>query len=234
MTQKRKTEEKRPNTKAAELHRIADTIAEAAERAEPVTETERTEQRAERLKRWTERRAELHRIADTLTKAAERADTEEAERGNVVTFLAWRLFDSYIPTQELIALLDNGKRAPFWAFAELPEMAKTKRAQRKRSRTINGRKDKRLTVEDINAVIDDLAAQYDRVPTPKEVCGELSTQRGTEYEGERKAVSRLLNGAPWVIWDTEQREHSIEGGEGMTLTEYIRMRTRDTLEIFDD
>lgn len=168
-----------------------------------------------------------------------RPNTEAAERADVVKRLALRLFNSYIPTPELEALLD-GERAPFWAFAELPEMAETKRAQRARSRTINGRRDKPLTMEAINDVIDDLAAQNGRAPTAKEVCAELSTQRGTEYEGERKAVSRLLNGAPWAVWDAERRTHFIEGGGGMTLKKYIRMRTikpgeraRELLEIFN-
>ena len=160
------------------------------------------------------------------------AQAERAERVDVLRRLAARLYKSYIPTPALAALLD-AKAAPLWAFEELPAMAETKRAQRDRKRE----GETPLTFELLDAVIDQLHKATGKPPTPGEVCAELCERRGTEAEGERKAVSRLLNGdEPRGIWDSEFEMHDAIGGCPLTLSEYIRRQTDPeewAREIFD-
>ena len=151
---------------------------------------------------------------------------ERAERVEVLRRLASRLYSSYLTTPELAALLDENK-APLWAFEELPALAETKRAQRNRKRVINGRRERPLTLDMLDAVIDDLYRTSGEPPKPGDVYAELSERRETDVEGERKAVSRLLNGdEPRGIWDSEFEMHDAIGGDYMTLSEYIRRHTR--------
>ena len=152
------------------------------------------------------------------------AQAERAERVEVLRRLASRLYSSYLTTPELAALLDENK-APLWAFEELPAMAETKRAQRNRKRVISGRREKPLTFDILDAVIDDLYRANGKPPKPGDVYAELSERRETDVEGERKAVSRLLSGdGPRGIWDSEFEMHDAIGGDYMTLSEYIRRR----------
>lgn len=152
------------------------------------------------------------------------AQAERAERVEVLRRLASRLYSSYLTTPELAALLDENK-APLWAFEELPALAETKRAQRNRKRVINGRREKPLTFDILDAVIDDLYRANGKPPKPGDVYAELSERRETDVEGERKAVSRLLSGdGPRGIWDSEFEMHDAIGGDYMTLSEYIRRR----------
>ena len=152
------------------------------------------------------------------------AQAERAERVEVLRRLASRLYSSYLTTPELAALLDENK-APLWAFEELPALAETKRAQRNRKRVINGRRERPLTLDMLDAVIDDLYRANGKPPKPGDVYAELSERRETDVEGERKAVSRLLSGdGPRGIWDSEFEMHDAIGGDYMTLSEYIRRR----------
>ena len=169
----------------------------------------------------TERKNDETPAPEEWTFEPQDARAERAERMDVLRRLARRLYNSYIPTEALAALLDEGE-APLWAFEILPHLANKEEPFRVRDK-------KALSfVGDLNDAIDQLFDDLKRPPTQKEVCALLGEQRGVEADGIRGTISRLLNRKGKMIWDPVIEMHepdSIGETDGMKLSEYIKWRT---------
>lgn len=171
------------------------------------------------------------------------------ERREAIRNLARRLFASPVPTSALSALLDEDK-APLWAFAELPNLAKNEAERRGRCKEIitcspQKRGVPALTFSMLDETIKELQKELGRCPKAAEVCRRLSDKRKTTEDTEKRAVRRLLasiiendpeylaaidEGIEGEYWSAKYGDCKAES-ESMTLTEYIKYLTHTPEEI---